>query len=258
MSTSQTPRTTTPGTQSVARTLAILECFLSARDLGVTEIAERADLTPSTAHRIVRSLVAHGYLEQNPATDRYHLGRSAIVLGQVARNHRGLDRALPLLERLGAETGESVNMGLLDRHEVVVVLRVESTQPLRFDQPVGSRIPVHCSSMGKALLAFGPDGTPATDSLAGIELEPVTARTITDHAVLREQLDDVRERGYSTDDEESILGVSCVGAPILDGRGRAIAALAIQAPTARMPADRMAELGPRAAQIARAIGAEIS
>lgn len=259
MSTSKSTPDPPAGTQAVTRTLAILESFLTAPDLGVTLIAERTGLSPSTAHRIVRSLVVHGYLEQDPATDRYHLGRSAIVLGQAARNHRGLDRALPLLEQLGAETGESVNMGLLDRDEVVVVLRVESTQPLRFDQPVGSRIPVHCSSMGKAILAFGEKADPVLAArLADLDLHPVTERTITDPDSLHQQLATIRADGFSTDDEESIIGVSCVGAPILDDRGRAVAALAVQAPTARMSPARMAMLGIRATEIARAIAAEIS
>ena len=258
MSTSKTTPNKATGTQSVSRALAILESFLSAPDLGVSDVAARTGLSPSTAHRLIRSLVAHGYLEQHPETDRYHLGHSSIVLGQAARRHRGLDRALPLLERLGAETGESVNMGLLDVLEVVVVLRVESTQPLRFDQPVGSRTSVHCSSMGKALLAFATsDGPAGPNRLSELRLTAVTDRTITDPAALAGQLEVIRRQGFSTDDEESIIGVSCVGAPVLDGNGRAVAAIAVQAPTARMTPDRMATLGPRVIEVARQIALEL-
>jgi IclR family acetate operon transcriptional repressor len=246
-----TSKTHPPGTQSISRTLAILECFVDASELGVTEIATLTDLRPSTAHRIVRSLVAHGYLEQNPATDRYRLGRSAVVLGQAARSHRGLDLAVPLLEQLGAETGESVNMGLLDGDDVVVMLRVSSAQPLRFEQPVGTRLAAHCSSMGKALLAFGsPDG-PA--DIAHLDLRPVTANTITELPTLAAELDEIRHRGYSTDHQESIVGVSCVGAPILGEHGPAVGAIAVQAPTARMPPERMATLGPRTVEVAATI-----
>ncbi len=241
------------GTQAIARTLNVLESFLDRRELGITELAKRLDLSPSTTHRIVRALVARGYLEQDRDSERYHLGRSTIVLGQAGRRHLGLDHALPILERFGAETGESVNMGLLDGHNVVVTLRVTSPQPLRFDQPVGSRIPVHCSSMGKSLLAFKAPNGPG--DLSMLQYTKVTSNSIGSVNDLLEDLKGVRERGFSYDHEESILGVSCVGAPILDVAGTAVAAIAVQAPTARMTSGRADELGSRimavAAEVAR-------
>lgn len=245
---SETGQVAPAGTQAIARTLNVLESFLDRRELGITDLARRLDLSPSTAHRIVRALVARGYLEQDRDSERYHLGRATIVLGQAGRRHLGLDQALPILERFGAETGESVNMGLLDGHNVVVTLRVTSPQPLRFDQPVGSRIPVHCSSMGKSLLAFDAPNGPG--DLATLQFARVTANSIGSVDELLADLEGVRARGYSLDDEESILGVSCVGAPILDASGSAVAAIAVQAPTARMSADRAAELGGRIMNVA--------
>jgi IclR family acetate operon transcriptional repressor len=259
MTATETGKDAPAGTQAIGRTLNVLESFLDRRELGITELARRLDLSPSTAHRIVRALVARGYLEQDRDSERYHLGRSTIVLGQAGRRHMGLDQALPILERFGAETGESVNMGLLDGQHVVVTLRVTSPQPLRFDQPVGSRVPVHCSSMGKALLAFEAQNGPA--DLAQIPFTAVTSNSITSVEELLEDLDGVRGRGYSIDDEESILGVSCVGAPILDASGRAVAAMAVQAPTARMTPDRSTELGARivvvAAEVARTMHLDV-
>lgn len=237
-----------PGTQAIARTLNVLESFLDRRELGITELARMLDLSPSTAHRIVRALVARGYLEQDRDSERYHLGRSTIVLGQAGRRHLGLDQALPILERFGAETGESVNMGLLDGHFVVVTLRVSSPQPLRFDQPVGSRIPVHCSSMGKSLLAFEAPNGPR--DLGQLDFSPVTNHSVSSADELLRDLEGVRKRGYSTDDQESMLGVSCVGAPILDATGIAVAAIAVQAPTARMSPERSRKLGHRIIEVA--------
>ncbi len=237
-----------PGTQAITRTLNVLECFLDSRELGITDIATRIELSPSTAHRIVRALVARGYLEQDKHSERYHLGRSTIVLGQAGRRHLGLELALPVLERFGAETGESVNMGLLDGEHVVVTLRVSSPHPLRFDQPVGTRIPVHCSSMGKSLLAFDAPNGPI--NLADLNFTSVTTNSISSFAELEADLAEVRQRGYSTDSEESILGVSCVGAPVLDSSGSAVAAIAVQAPTARMTASRARELSRRIVEVA--------
>ncbi len=241
-----------PGTQVVNRTIDILECFLDRPRWGVTDIANEVGLSPSTAHRLVRALVARGYLEQDESGGQYAFGHNAALLGQVLRGRFGFDRVMPILERVAAETGESVNMGLLDGPTVVVAARVPSAQPLRFDQPVGTRLSPHCSSMGKALLAFDAPNGPA--SLDDLSFEAVTANTITCPDRFADELAQVKELGFSTDDEESIVGVSCVGAPILNRAGRAKAAMAIQAPTARLNEERAAEL----AQLVKVVTAEIS
>lgn len=243
------------GTQAVSRAFDILECFLERREMGVSAIAERCELSPSTTHRLVRALVARGYLEQDPRSERYRLGRSALVIGQAGRKAFGVDSALPILRRFGRETGESVNLGLLDHADVVVAIRVESVHPLRFDQPVGSRIPVHCSSMGKALLAFDAPNGPLV--LSDLDLSQSTPNSIGTIEELRTELDEVRQQGFSTDDEESILGVSCIGAPVLDGTGRAVAAIAVQAPTARMSAERRLELQSRIVEVANEAAAAL-
>lgn len=247
------PTPAPPGTQLIFRTLDVAECFVAEDELGISDIARMAKLSPSTTHRIVRALVARGYLEQDADTDRYHLGRSVVLLGHAVRGHYGLDRVLPILERLSASSGESVNLGMLDGDEVVVAMRVASQQALRFDQPVGSRIPVHCSSMGKALLAFGAPNGPA--DLTDIELLPVTPATIISRRQFVTEIDAVRANGYSRDREEGIVGVSCIGAPVFDARGRNIAAIAMQGPTARMSEERVADLLPDVLKTAEAVSA---
>lgn len=219
------------GAQSIDRALDVLACFLERSELGITDLTQKTGLSASTTHRIVQALTVRGYLQQNIASERYHLGPAAIVLGQAARRTHGLERALPALEELGQLTGESVNLGLRDGDQVVVVLHVRSPQPLRFDQPVGTRRSLHSTSMGKALLAFAPE------SIAGEQpgsLAPMTTNTITDKTELAAHLEEVRRVGYSTDAEESVTGVSCLGAPILNSSGEAIAAIAVQGPTARL------------------------
>lgn len=227
------------GTQLTHRTLDVLECFVERPERGVNEIARLTDLSPSTVHRLVDTLRARGYLEQDPETRRYRLGRSAAIWSEVVRRHLGFDRVTPLIEQLAEDTGESVNLGLLDGDEVVVALRASSPQALRFEQPVGSRLRPHCTSMGKALLAFARGGRALAETLP---LDPVTANTIADRRALLDDLDQIRSRGYSIDDEESIEGVSCVAAPILNLEGEAKAAMAIQAPAVRMSNERRLDL----------------
>ena len=237
------------GTQAIDRAFDVLSSFVQCPEQGITDIAERTRLKPSTVHRIVRALVSSGYLEQRQDTDHYRFGHAALVLGHSAREALGFDVAMPILEQLGGETGESINMGVRDGSEVVVVLRVESVQPLRFDQPAGSRISLHCSSMGKSLLAFGDA------NIDGLELTKITPTTITTKVALRRELEETRSRGFSYDLEESIPGVSCVGAPILDADGQAVAAIGVQAPTVRMTPERQAAIGRRLIQATAEISA---
>lgn len=229
-------------TQTIGRALAVLEVVRdAASDIGIVQIADTLGLSPSTAHRIAGALVRGGYLAHNPESGRYYLGRSSVLLGLAAERNLGLDAALPALERLGAQTAESVNLGVREGMSGLVVMRVLSPQPLRFDQRPGTKAPLYASAMGKCLLAFAGDvdGYLAT---IGNELARLTSTTITSVRALRKELATTTERGYSFDDEESIPGLRCVGAPVLDTHGRIRAAVAVQAPAARMPDARMAEL----------------
>jgi IclR family transcriptional regulator, acetate operon repressor len=245
------------GAQAVTRVLAVLHLFRDQRnELGVVEVSKALGLTLSTTHRLIRALVAADYLAQNPSTERYHLGRSAFLLGQAAQSNLGLDLVVPVLEQVSVQTGESVNLGLLDGNRVVVVARVESRQPLRFSHPPGTRVRLYATSMGKAILAFNADLGDYLESL-GDELEALTSNTLPTTTELRRDLDEIRDRGWSIDNGESISGVRCVAAPILDSTGRAHAAVAVQAPEVRMTDERLATIGPliaaTAAEIAKVL-----
>lgn len=211
------------GTQAIRRALAVLRTFREAKtDLRLGQIANTLGLRPGTTHRIVRALVDEGYLAQDDETERCYLSRSAVLLGLAAQRTLGLSAALPLLERLGASTSESVNLGIPDGTHALVVLRVESPMPLRYDQPAGSRVPLHATAMGKALLAFGGDLDSYLDAVDG-QLQKYTSHTITSVRKLRKEIEGTRSRGYSIDNEERIEGVRWVGSrssPVRAGRGQ--------------------------------------
>jgi IclR family acetate operon transcriptional repressor len=243
------------GTQAISRAFAVLHAVRDrGTDLGVGHIAKELNLNLSTAHRIVRALVAEGYLAQNETNEHYYLGASALLLGQAAYRNFRLDVVRPVLERLSEHTGESVNLGVLDGLCAVVVERIESPQPLRFTQPPGTKAPLHASAMGKALLAFNDD-LEARFLASNQTLERRAAKTHTTEAGLCADLEAIRARGWSTDDEESHAGVRCVGAAIQDGPGGARAAIAVQAPALRMPVERYAEVGPHVVRAAKDIAA---
>lgn len=244
-----------PGTQAIGRTLAVLEVFRqTARDLGISEVAVKLSLSGSTVHRIVRALAEAGYLAQNPSNERYYLARSAVLLGQAAYERLGLQRAQSVLQRVRDETGESVNLGVRDKDEMLIVIRTESAHPLRFSQEPGSRLPVHATSMGKAWLAHS--SLPIETEVARLEqpLCGLTRRTITSPDELLKELEDIRARGFSFDDEEAIPGVRCVAAPVVSSGGELVAAVAIQGPAVRMPRTRLKSLAPVVLRAATEIG----
>jgi IclR family acetate operon transcriptional repressor len=237
------------GTQAIGRAFAVLELFRGGEaNLGVVQIAEELDLTLSTAHRIARALVAEGYLAQSGGRERYRLGLHTLLLGQAAQRAMGMEVAKPILQRLADQTQESVNLGLADMEHAVVIQRVESTQALRFSMEVGSAIELHATSMGKALLAFNDDLRRAIESQETfVQLTEKTHGTLTS---LLADLKEIKQRGWSIDDEESMLGVRCVAAPIIGADGQARAAVAVQAPAVRMPDARFFDLGPGVRQAA--------
>jgi len=221
-------------------------------EIGAATIAGNLGLSSGTTNRILRALIADGLVTQNPQNETYHLGSGAILLGQAAQRVFGLDRALPLLEQITADTGESVNLVVREGEESVVMLRVQSTLPLRFEQHPGARFPLYTTASGKAILAFSDDADAYVRSLPK-RLHQLTPTTLGTPSALAKQLTETRRRGYSIDMEENVAGVRCVGAPVLDANGKAQAALVIQVPTVRMPRERMRELGSLAVQSAKEV-----
>jgi DNA-binding IclR family transcriptional regulator len=249
--TADSPRT---GTQAIERAVGLLRSFDEEAELGIVELAARQHLSPSTAHRIARALVTAGLLEQDPRTERYRLGIGLVELGLLTLQRVGVEAVRPLLEELSDATGESINLGIRRGSDVMVVLKVPSPQPLRVEQPAGSRVPIHTSAMGKAILAYSADPAGEVDHLD--ELAKLTSHTLTSRAALKRELQRTRDRGYAVNDEERNVGVRAVGAPVLDRRGHAMAAVSVQGPTVRLTdeaipgvASRLQELTPRVASI---------
>ena len=234
------------GTQAIGRALRVVKLLAAdGRDLSLRSIADGLGLTSGTAHRIVRALVAEGLVAHEPRTDSYYLGAGTVLLGLAAQRGFGLDKAVPVLEQVNAETEESVNLTIREGRESVVLLRVQSTLPLRFEQYPGARFPLYTTAAGKAILAYSADVEGYLRSLPD-KLPALTGQTLRRREQVAEQLAVIRDRGYSIDDEENVAGVRCVGAPVLDSRRVAQAAVVIQVPTVRMPPERMAALGTRA------------
>jgi IclR family acetate operon transcriptional repressor len=229
--------------QSLDRALDLLEALAGAEELGVSELAARTGLVPSTAHRLLATLVARGYAAQNPATGRYLTGYKLLELTSGLQDRLGRLRAAarPHLEAIQRETGETTNLVVLEGRNAVYVDTVAGSRSVRLFIEVGQAIPAHTSGSGKALLAWR---SPA-DLAALLDGEPLAAstpRTLTALPALEADLAQVRRQGYAIDDEEHELGVACVATPVLDTAGQALAAISVTGPAPRMDAGRLAEL----------------
>ena len=204
--------------------------------IGVSELARRLGLGKSGVHRLLTTLVAEGLLERDPHTGGYRLGIVMFELGEAVKVHLDLHAAAgPVLAQLREQIGESSQVGVLDGLEVVYVDRLESAHSLRLFTETGRRVPAHCTSSGKVLLAYRPEREREA-LLARAPLPRLTAHTIVDPAALRDELAAVRARGWAEAVDEREIGVASLAAPIRDVHGAVVAAISIGAPVARFGA----------------------
>jgi len=229
--------------QAIERAVSILNAF-SAEDpeLGVTELAERLGLHKSTVHRFMVNLDAAGLVERNPRTGRYRLGLRIFELGSLVMQQMNLwDEALPFLEGLVRDTGETGHLAVLDGGEAIYIERVEARRALRVPSAIGRGYPAHATNLGKVLLADLPHERVET-IIAERGLAAYTPHTITDRDLLVAELERIRELGYAIDNEEYDEGLRCIGAPVRDHSGHVVAALGIGGPVTRITHDRVSEL----------------
>ncbi|MBU2091298.1 MAG: helix-turn-helix domain-containing protein, partial [Alphaproteobacteria bacterium] len=228
----------------------------------LSELAHRVGLPPSTAHRLLKSLEQQGFVQHDLQRALWHVGVQAFTVGNgFLRNRDVVEIARPHMRRLMEESGESVNLGILEAAELVYLAQVECREVMRVLARPGGRAPLHCSGMGKALLAALPDDQ-ASRMLTGTAsrkgLARFTDKTISTTEAMQRELAAIRQRGYSIDDEEYAAGLRCVAATVHDEHGEPMAAISLSGPSARMTDPRLRQLGDmvaRAAQtITRAVG----
>ncbi len=239
---------------AVDAALSILETLGTVHQMGVTDLAKKLGLGKSSAYRLLATLVRRGYVEKNPQNDRYQLTYRLFAVGSPAADRFDLrEAAHPVMERLATETGETVNLGVLDGTRVVNLHKVESRHLLRMHMEVGGGVPAHATALGKVLLA-ALTREEIANRLGGRRLERLTRRTIVDRATLWRALARTRRQRFALDDEECSLGLRCVAAPITDHRGSVVAALSISGPSHRLPSRVLSRL----AESVRAAAQEIS
>lgn len=244
------------GVQSVERAFELLEVLAEAGgELSLSEAAAACRLPLPTIHRLVRTLVAHGYVRQLPSR-RYALGPRLINLGESASGMLA-DWARPCLAELVEALGETANLSMIDGDRATYVAQVPSRHAMRMFTEVGRRVHLHSTGAGKALLAQLTDAEVA-ELVGRAGLSAQTERSITDLGTLSRELAKIRRQGYAMDDGEQDIGVRCVAVPVLGGPSSF--AISVSGPAARMNAALVARAIPllqsAAADLATDLAAE--
>jgi DNA-binding IclR family transcriptional regulator len=249
---------TKTGTENFPRTvekaLRVLDALAEAdRPLGVSEVGARLSINNSTAYRIMRALLEHGYVIQNPQTSKYDLGFKVLELSHALIRKLGVRGiARPLMEKLAQETSETVGLAILDGSKVVYLDQVDGGEIIRLEFQVGSRWPLHATAAGKACLAFMDPGS-VDQIIKRRTLKAYTKHTKTDPKALIEELGMIREIGYAFNRGEFESKVRAVGAPIFNVDNRPIGSVVLATPKERLPEDLVPVLGLKVVSIGREI-----
>ena len=221
------------------KVFSIIETIVARQDKGMTysEIVTALNLPKSTVHRILKELANLGYLNFNPESKRYFGSLRLAAMGAEVMSHFQLrDHVRPNLLELHRETDHTANLAVLDGTVGVFVDKIESKDfGIKLFSEIGKTFPLHCTGLGKALLAFSSDDTLA--KLLEAPLETITEKTIKDPEAFKRELALIRKRGYALDNEEITRGIMCTAAPVFGFNGELICAISITFP-AYIKADR--------------------
>lgn len=229
---------------TVAKAFAILDVLASNGDSGTSlkEVSSHLGTSKSTAHRYLTTLEKLAVVERDEK-DHFRLGLKLIELaGAFLSDHNLRNVSEPFLNEVAAQTQETVHLAVPSINEVVYIAKVDSPHSIRMASRIGARMPICCTSLGKAILAHY-----SFDRVEEIIREGMPARTpytITSPQALHAELERVRAQGFAIDDQENEVGVRCVGAPIFDYTTKAIGAISVSGPANRLTKERSLELGP--------------
>ena len=241
--------------KSLDRAMEVFEHLSTTEGATLSEVAGALDQSPATVYRILVTLEGRGLVEFDAVGQVWQIGARAFVIGaRYLRRTSLVERARPILRRLMEETGETANLGIGQGPDVLFVSQVETHESIRAFFPPGTLSPLHASGIGKALLAR-MDEAALKRFLARSHLQRFTEHTICERAGLLSELEAIRGRGFSIDDEEKTLGMRCVAAAVVDLHGEAVAGLSVSGPTSRVAGERIALFGRAVANAAMELSA---
>ena len=222
--------------KSVRTTLTIIEGLKELDGAGVTELAAHLDKPKSTVHNYLSTLEAEEYVVSEGT--EYHVGTRFLEFGTYVRyRHTIYEIARSEIDRLAEETGELANLMIEEHGRGIYLHRAQGRQAVNVDANAGTRVYLHSTGLGKAILAHLPEER--VDAIVDTHgLPEITENTVTDRSTLDRRLGEIRERGYAIDDEERLPGLRCIAAPILSNENRVLGAISVSAPTHRLRDDQ--------------------
>lgn len=242
--------------QSVAKSMGVLEALGARHEpLSLNELAEQAGMDRSTAQRMAHTLAALGYLEKGPSGRGYVLGKKLLERTfDFLRGNPLIERATPILADLQRQTGERVDLSLFDDLSIIYAMRRQSKRETFFATLVGRRIPTYCSSGGRAILSYLPNEK-VDDILDRSQLVPLTPKTLTDKAQIKQKIAEAKALHYGVSVEESLLGEIAIGSAILDHHNLPIAAVHIAGSLSEWTSESFTQrFAPLVIEAARALG----
>ncbi len=242
--------------QSLSRALSLMNALSEhTQGLSLSAVAHEVGLPTSTAHRLLTTLQNARYVRFDQEHSAWLIGVQAFRAGSAFLRSRDLvSTARPYMRRLMEQSGETVNLAVVDRGEVVYLAQTETHKMMRAIARPGGRTEVYSSGVGKALLAYTPE--PEAEALInGLSFQQETEHTLTSSDALRKDLEVIRQRGYAIDDEENAIGLRCVASVIFDENAEPMAGLSLSGPAARVTDARIPALGGLVAEISNEITA---
>jgi len=215
--------------QSVARALTLIELLAQEkRDLSLTELSKKAGWPKSTVHGLIKTLLAYHMVEQSEETGDYRLGIRLFELGNIVmRSWDIAEIAKPYLRKLNNNLGEMVQLAMEDKGEVLYLDKLDSNRMMRIVSEIGIRLPMHCSGLGKVLLAYKKEESEMIKILTQKGMRAMTANTIVSIPDFLKEAELIRTRGYAMDDQEIMDGLRCVAVPIFDANDQVNYAISI-------------------------------
>ncbi len=238
---------------TVAKAFSILELLAAkpGQSLSLSQVAAFLQVSKSTAHRYLTTLEDLNVVARDEG-DSFSLGYKLIELAGAFLSEYDLRKeSAPFLVSLSAQTQETAHLAVPYGNDVIYIAKVDSPHSLRLASRIGARSPMHCTSLGKAILAFLPPDQLEKSIQEGLPKR--TCNTLTSPEALRAELERVREQGYAIDDQENEVGVRCIGAPIFDYTGQVIGAISVSGPASRMTMEKSIEYAPLVKQAAQAV-----
>ncbi len=239
-------------TQTLARALAILDCFdVDQPLLGVRELARQLRMSRSTVGRLLATMRSAGVLSQDPVTRCYMMGPKVLTWSAIYTSGSDIrNRARPALEELHRATHETISLYILDGDERICIDRINSQENLRMR--VGEWLPIHIEASGKVLLAF-VSPVLRKEVISRVYKKPSASGKRSSREALLDDLKKIQAQGYAVSHGESTAGASCVSAPVFDATGKPIAAITISGPTIRMTDDKVSEYASLVMAVAKKV-----